>query len=99
VLNDLESSLLPYWQAKDGPAWWRYAAPGSGSMKKVSVEFCWEPLLGLFVNGKCSAIYRKARCDPSYRQKFTDYLAELRFRLIPKRNFIKVLDEVSRWAG
>jgi hypothetical protein len=28
-----------------------------------------------------------------------DYLAEMRIRFKPKRNFIKLLDEVCRWMG
>jgi uncharacterized Zn finger protein len=34
--------------------------------------------------------------DPERKHEFADYLAELRARYKPKRNFIKLLDEVSR---
>jgi hypothetical protein len=44
-------------------------------------------------------MYSKAPYDPSYRQEFADYLAEWRIRFKPKRNFIKLLDEVSRRTG
>lgn len=36
---------------------------------------------------------------PEQKREFTDYLAELRIRFKPKRNFIKLLDEVSRRTG
>jgi uncharacterized Zn finger protein len=34
--------------------------------------------------------------DPERKREFADYLTELRVRYKPKRNFIKLLDEVSR---
>jgi uncharacterized Zn finger protein len=36
---------------------------------------------------------------PERKREFADYLAELRIRFKPKRNFIKLLDEVSRRTG
>jgi hypothetical protein len=44
-------------------------------------------------------MYSKVTYNPTYRQEFADYLAELRIRFKPKRNFIKLLDEVSRRTG
>jgi uncharacterized Zn finger protein len=34
--------------------------------------------------------------DTGRKREFADYLTELRIRFKPKRNFIKLLDEVSR---